>query len=186
MLGVRRPDTLAAGLFSHVLQSVRHEPMICEGESDLDIIVYDLVRALFGSPGQVLGSPQSDRLFQRICCCAKRHFTNPDFGPAEIAAEVGISLRYLQKLFTSRGTTCSQYIQSLRLGHAFMLLARRAEGVGGKSVCEIAWESGYRELSHFYRVFRQRFGQPPGCVGQRRPIFAPEDHNLNGRQQQSS
>jgi AraC-like DNA-binding protein len=35
-----------------------------------------------------------------------------------IAAETGISLRYLQKLFTERGSTCSELIFSLRLDHA--------------------------------------------------------------------
>lgn len=179
--GLRRPETLGARLLSHLLQSLRHEPMTHEGESDVDIIIYDLVRTLFGSPSWVRVSPHSDRLFQRVCRIAKRHFTNPDFGPAEIAAEGGISLRYLQKLFTSRGTTCSAYIQSLRLDHAFMLLARRAEGKRGRSVYEIAWESGYREPSYFHRVFRRRFGHSPGGVaGRTQSIFTAENESLPG------
>ncbi len=163
LFGARRPDTLAARLLSHLLQSLRHEPMTHEGEADVDIIIYDLVRTLFGSPSWVPVSPHSDRLFQRVCRIAKRHFTDQNFGPAEIAAEGGISLRYLQKLFTCRGTTCSEYIQSLRLGHASKLLARRAEGKGCQSVSEIAWRSGYREPSYFHRVFRRRFGHSPAA-----------------------
>ena len=35
----------------------------------------------------------------------------------EVAAKAGISLRYLQKLFTQHGSTCSEFIYSLRLEH---------------------------------------------------------------------
>src|SRR5215831_6856597 len=48
-----------------------------------------------------------------------------DFGPAEAAARTGISLRYLQKPFTERGSTCSEFIYSARLDHAARLFGRR-------------------------------------------------------------
>jgi AraC family transcriptional regulator, positive regulator of tynA and feaB len=112
-------------------------------------------------------SPHSGRLFQRVCHIVERHFTDPTIGPAEIAAEAGISLRYLQKLFTCRGTTCSHYIQSLRLGHAFTLLAGRADVNGVQSISEIAWASGYRDLCYFHRVFRRRFGRSPASLTKR-------------------
>ena len=50
---------------------------------------------------------------------------DPNFGPNEVAAEAGISLRYLQKLFTEHGSTCSEFIYSLRLDQAARLLHRR-------------------------------------------------------------
>jgi hypothetical protein len=37
---------------------------------------------------------------------------DPELSPREIAAEAGISLRYLQKLFTQRGSTCSGLIDA--------------------------------------------------------------------------
>ena len=107
-------------------------------------------------------SPHGDRLFQRVCRTVEKNFTDPRIGPADIAADVGISLRYLQKLFTRRGTTCGQYTQFLRLGHAYTLLAGATEVKGGQSISEIAWASGYRDRSYFHRVFRQRFGRSPG------------------------
>src|SRR5262249_14174921 len=114
--GVRRPDSLMARLLCQVFRSVEHGAEVHIEDDGVDIIVYDLIRALFGSANWMPVSPQSDRLFQRVCRIVNGHFTNPDFGPAEIATEAGISLRYLQKLFTCRGTTCTLYIQSLRLG----------------------------------------------------------------------
>jgi AraC-like DNA-binding protein len=161
--GVRRSDSLVARLLCQVFLSVQHEALLRQDEPEVDIIVYDLVRALFGSANWVPVSPHSDRLFQRVCRIVERHFADSTVGPAEIAAEAGISLRYLQKLFTCRGTTCTLYIQSVRLGHALTLLARRLEIKGGQSISEIAWASGYRDISYFHRVFRQRFGHSPGA-----------------------
>jgi AraC family transcriptional regulator, positive regulator of tynA and feaB len=182
-VGVRRSDCLAARLLLQVFQSARRAPGFQDCEPGVDIIVYDLVRALFELTNRVPVSPHSDRLFQRVCRSVERHFADPNVGPAEIAAEVGISLRYLQKLFTRRGTTCGQHIRSVRLSRAFRLLAGRTEAKGGPSICETAWASGYRDLSHFHRVFRHRFGCSPGaCRGQNK---APR-HERSSRREDSA
>jgi AraC family transcriptional activator of tynA and feaB len=88
---------------------------------------------------------------------------DPDLGPCEVAAEAGISLRYLQKLFTSRGATCSHFIQSLRLDHAAQLVRRRATLKPGQPLSEIAYTCVFRDYTHFARAFRRRFGHPPGA-----------------------
>ncbi|MFM8683622.1 MAG: helix-turn-helix domain-containing protein, partial [Chthoniobacterales bacterium] len=33
---------------------------------------------------------------------------------------------------------------------------------GGHSVAGVAFACGFGDLSHFYRVFKTRFGRPPG------------------------
>ena len=63
-------------------------------------------------PWQSSGSRHADKLFARVRVVIKEGFVDPDFGPAEVAAKTGISLRYLQKLFTGRGSTCSEFIYS--------------------------------------------------------------------------
>jgi AraC family transcriptional activator of tynA and feaB len=82
-------------------------------------------------------------LFARICGIVRDRFADPDLDPSEVAAEGGVSLRYLQKLFTVRGTTCIHYIQSLRLDHAARLLPRAALDVG-QPLSEIAYACGRR------------------------------------------
>jgi AraC family transcriptional regulator, positive regulator of tynA and feaB len=79
-----------------------------------------------------------------------------------VAARAGISLRYLQKLFTQRGSTCSELIYSLRLDHAARLLGRRESLRNGQPLSEIAYACGFRDYTHFTRKFRHRFGHPPG------------------------
>jgi AraC-like DNA-binding protein len=71
-------------------------------------------------------SRHADKLFTGIRGVIMDRFADPDFGPSEVAAEAGISLRYLQKLSTARNSTCSEFIYSLRLDHAARLLQRRA------------------------------------------------------------
>src|ERR1700742_2011434 len=101
-------------------------------------VVYDLLGAVFAPLDPAPSSLHSDRLFKRVCDVIKVRFADPDFGPYEIAAEVGISLRYLQKLFTSRGRTCSGFIQSLRLDQAACSITRRASMKSGQPLSAIA------------------------------------------------
>jgi hypothetical protein len=40
-----------------------------------------------------------DKLFTRICGVVWDRFAEPEFGPCEVAAQAGISLRYLRRRF---------------------------------------------------------------------------------------
>lgn len=132
-------------------------------DSYMQLAAYDLVGALFAPSDQVLLSRHADKLFRRICNIIKARFTDPGFGPCEAAAEAGISLRYLQKLFAAHDSTCSHFIQSVRLDHAAHLLHRRAFLDTNQPISEIAYDSGFVDYGHFARRFRRRFGRPPGA-----------------------
>jgi AraC-like DNA-binding protein len=123
---------------------------------------YDLLGALFAPSDPEDTSVHTDRLFARICDIIKDHFADPDFGPCEVAVEAGISLRYLQKLFTARNSTCSHFISSVRLDHAARLLERRSFLKTIQPISEIAYASGFGDYTNFIRKFRRRFGHTPG------------------------
>ena len=131
-------------------------------DSYMQLAIYDLIGALFAPSDPSPVSRHADRLFARIRDIIKDGFADPDFGPREAAAETGISLRYIQKLFTARGSTCSEFIYSLRLDHAAHLLHRRASLETSQPLTEIAYACGFRDYTHFARRFRHRFGYPPG------------------------
>jgi len=128
----------------------------------MQLAIYDLLGAVFVPLDPAPGSLHSDRLFKRICDVINDRFANPDFGPCEIASEIGISLRYLQKLFTNRGCTCSGFIQSVRLDRAARTIKRRGSTKSGQPLSMIAHACGYRDYTNFARAFRQRFGHAPG------------------------
>jgi AraC-like DNA-binding protein len=127
------------------------------------LALYDLLGALFApsDPGPV--SRHADRLFARIRSVIKDRCADPDFGPADVAAEMGLSLRYVQKLLTARGSTCSELVYSKRLDHAAHLLELRASHGTGQPLNEIAYASGFRNYTHFARRFRHRFGHAPAA-----------------------
>jgi AraC family transcriptional regulator, positive regulator of tynA and feaB len=140
------------------------DPALASDDNFMRLVIYDLLGALFAPPASP-GSRHSDKLFARACSIIKDRFTDPDFSPSEVAAETRISLRYLQKLFTARGSTCSHHISSLRLDHAAHLIERRALLKTGQSLGDIAYASGFCDYTHFARGFRHRFGTAPGSFG---------------------
>ena len=145
-------------------------------DSYMQLAIYDLVGALFAPTEPSSGSRHGDKLFARIRHIIKDGYADPDFGPHEVATEAGISLRYLQKLFTERGSTCSEFIYSLRLDQAARLLHRRGSLGASQPLSEIAYLCGFRDYTHFARKFRRRFGHPPGAYSDL--LGRPSDETL--------
>ena len=159
---VSRQRTRASRLLFDLIRNADMEAASSSADIYMQFAVYDLVGALFAPSDPRSLARGSDKLFQRICGVIKDGFSDPDFGPVEVAAEAGVSLRYVQKLLTERGTTCSEFIYSSRLDHAAHLLHRRALLGTGEPLSEIAYACGFRDYTHFARKFRQRFGYSPG------------------------
>ena len=79
--------------------------------------------------------------------------------PAQVAARHGISLRYLHLLFARAGSSFGADLMSFRIAAGFRMLTDTnfdAVGIG-----EVALRSGFRNASHFARVFRRRYGMTP-------------------------
>jgi AraC family transcriptional regulator, positive regulator of tynA and feaB len=132
-------------------------------EAQMRLVVYDLFAALFTPPGSERVSAYTDKLFARICKMMQARLADPDLTPSAVAAEARISIRYLQKLFSARGTTCGHYIHSLRLDQASRLLHRRSLSGSGEPLGEIAFACGFLDYPHFSRKFRERFGHSPSA-----------------------
>ena len=132
-------------------------------DSYMQLAVYNLLGALFAPLDPPPSSRHAHKLFLRIRDLIKDRVADPDFGPPEAASEAGISLRYLQKLFTQRGYTCTDFINSLRLRHAARLLDRRVLLGTREPISAIAYACGFRDYTHFARKFRRRFGCSPGA-----------------------
>jgi AraC family transcriptional regulator, positive regulator of tynA and feaB len=159
--GARLPARLLLRL---VLDAVdERESAPASAEPYMQLAIYDLLGALFTANAAPSVSAHSDKLFRRACSVIKDGLANPDLRLSDVAAKVGISLRYLHKLFTQRGSTCSEFIYSLRLDHAARLICRRDTLRSGRPLSEIAYACGFLDYTHFARKFRYRFGHPPGA-----------------------
>ena len=158
-----RQSTRASRLLFDLIRDADMEASSSTADIYMQFAVYDLVGALFAPTDPRPVSRAADKLFARICGVIKDGLPDPDFGPAKVASEAGISLRYVHKLFTERSTTCSEFIYSHRLDHAAHLLHRRVLADIGQPLSEIAYACGFRDYAHFARRFQRRFGYSPGA-----------------------
>jgi AraC family transcriptional activator of tynA and feaB len=120
----------------------------------------ELVAAGVGAKQDVDPTVGADR-YGRVRAHILERLSDPDLTPAAIAEANGISLRYLHKLFSSRGQSVSRWILKQRLDRC-----RRAIGSEGRarSVTDIALSWGFNDGSHFSRSFRNEFGASPRSV----------------------
>lgn len=73
------------------------------------------------------------------------------------AARAGLSRRRFTDLFReANNCTFGDFLSELRLAHAARLLK-----TGEHSVTGVMFACGYNDVSHFYRVFRKKYGEPP-------------------------
>jgi AraC-like DNA-binding protein len=94
-----------------------------------------------------------------IMAAIKSRFDNPAFSPRQLASELRLTPRYVQDLLHEAGTSFTERVLELRLQKARSMLAdRRCDRL---RVSEIAYASGFNEVSYFNRCFRRRFGATP-------------------------
>jgi AraC-like DNA-binding protein len=134
-------------------------------------VVLDLIglayRPLCQNPGAAGAQAQ---WLSRARALIDERICDPELGVAQVAAELGVSPRYLQMLFARAATTPTGYILDRRL----RLAADRLRGPGGPCVTEVALAVGFNDLTHFGRAFRRRFGVTPRDYRDgRRPARAP-------------
>jgi AraC-like DNA-binding protein len=83
----------------------------------------------------------------------------PGLDPAGVAAQLGLSVRYLHRLLEPTGRSFAQHLLERRLERAATML--RDPGCGHFRIAEIASSAGFSDISHFNRSFRHAFGDTP-------------------------
>lgn len=85
--------------------------------------------------------------------------SDPDLSPSGVAEHLGISLRYLQKLFEDAGENANSYIRRRRLERSHQDLADPL--YADLSIAEISYRWGFNDSAYFSRAFRERYGLSP-------------------------
>ena len=117
-----------------------------------------------GSLGALADSPKAtgaaaDALTWRARELIGRQLDDTALTPTRLAGQMHVSLRRLQEVFQRQGTTLSDCIWDARLEFARGLLAVAAPRQ--ESVSTIAMRSGFSDVAHFCRRFKQHYGMPP-------------------------
>jgi AraC-like DNA-binding protein len=101
-------------------------------------------------------------LRRRIVDFIDAHLGDQTLSPKKIAANSRISQSYLYSLFNDDETTVGQFVLNKRLQRAYEILV--ADPKGHRTVSEIAYEVGFKNVSHFSRCFSRRFKIAPRDV----------------------
>lgn len=100
--------------------------------------------------------------FRRVTSVIDTRLADPELGLRDIAGEVGLSSRYVQRLFELHGDGFTRYIRQRRLERSraeLLDLSRSAI-----SIAQIAHSWGFTSASHFSRSFRDAFGISPRAL----------------------
>jgi AraC-like DNA-binding protein len=87
---------------------------------------------------------------------------NEGLSVVDVARRLGVTPRYLQKLFESEATSFTEYVTRQRLARTYRML--RDPRFLHRTVVAIAFEVGFGNLSHFNRLFRRHYGTTPSDV----------------------
>ncbi|MFF5497429.1 helix-turn-helix domain-containing protein [Streptomyces aquilus] len=100
-----------------------------------------------------------DAMLDRVKATIDARLAEPELSPGVLAAEHGISLRYLHKLFQERGTTVGGWIRRRRLEACRAELARPS--AADRTIAAVAARWGFASPAHFSHAFRKAYGVSP-------------------------
>jgi AraC-like DNA-binding protein len=132
-------------------------------EQHIGAYLIDLIALSLGASGDSAEFARMRGLraarLQEIVKEIRQGFSHPDFSPHVAGRKLGVSQRYLQELLQETGASFTERVLELRLQKARALLAG---GIGDRlKVSDIAYASGFANVSYFNQCFRRRFGASP-------------------------
>ena len=125
--------------------------------------VHDLVALALGATREAADVANSRGVGAARLRAAKTHIieniNRRDISIGSVALRLGVTPRYLQRLFESDGTTFSAFLLGRRLARAHRMLSE-PQSVQ-RQVSAIAYDAGFGDLSYFNRCFRRLYGATP-------------------------
>ncbi|MGY4318766.1 helix-turn-helix domain-containing protein [Bradyrhizobium sp. JR3.5] len=79
--------------------------------------------------------------------------TNPELGAPALATKFRCSERYVHRLFASTGRSVGEHVNEQRIAACTRALLDRTSA--HKTIAEIAFAAGFRDISHFNRLFKR-------------------------------
>jgi AraC-like DNA-binding protein len=123
-----------------------------------------LLSGAIGSARAAEPFPKNIELYhrERIRAAARGRLFEPDLSVASIAAEVRLSTSYVHRLFSNEPKSLSAWIWEQRLEAAYRAVVA-ADGQQ-RSITDIAYSTGFKDLAHFSRMFKAAFGASPRAL----------------------
>ena len=130
----------------------------------------ELRQLLFQATRQAFASDGPDDVAPKERCAGRlelarllvdRHLTEECLTPQWLARRLGVSLRTLQEDFSTLGATATSFIRDRRLRLARDRLTEFQRGRDSSTIADIAFSSGFNDISYFNRCFKKAFDCSP-------------------------
>lgn len=146
---------------SHQLNDVTRMQLI---QMCLDLVVLSF-RSFDDAPMRsAYGNGNVSVLLARVKAHVRSVLCDPELTPSMVADSMGLSKRYLHKLFSDSGTTFGAWVRDERLMRARTLLADPRFNY--LSIKEIAFQQGFNDIPNFSRQFKAQYQQTPSELRQ--------------------
>ncbi|MGR8949354.1 MAG: helix-turn-helix domain-containing protein [Gammaproteobacteria bacterium] len=99
-----------------------------------------------------------DFLLDEIKNYIECYITDESLSPKTVATAFEISTRYAHKLFERSDCTLGEWILNRRLERSATDLASNEQ-----AVTDVAYKWGFKDLGHYSRTFKKRFGETPSA-----------------------
>jgi len=119
--------------------------------------IVDLLASICDLERDTLPETQVSAPLERVMRFARAHLDDPELAPEGLAAAGAISIRTLNRLFGTIGTTPMRWVWSQRLEASRVSLSQGEV----RSVTDAAFAHGFSELGQFSRSFKRTFGISP-------------------------
>lgn len=136
-LSSQTPSDIAPLVGRHVVELISHAPEVLDG-------------ALKRVEAPVFLMMMMDHL--------DRHSADPDLSAATLARKFHCSERYVHKLFAGTGRSVGEHVNQKRIA---VCTRELLDNPRHRKVAEIALANGFRDISHFNRLFKRINGKAP-------------------------
>ena len=119
---------------------------------------------LIAHASEVLAERPSERvnppvLLSMMLDYIDRHSDDPDLGAATLAVKFRCSERYVHRLFSTTDRSVGEHVNDKRILDCTRKLLDH--DCRNKTIAEIAFTAGFRDISHFNRLFKRSNGTAP-------------------------
>jgi AraC-like DNA-binding protein len=143
----------------HTLHALNDGDLTATASARLGMHASGLLAIALTPPPEPAEPRPNARLLDAALDDIAEHLTENGLSPAATATRLGISVRLLHQLFGDHERSFGGEVRWQRLEQAYRDLtdpARRA-----LRIADIAAAAGFVVVTHFHRVFRQRYGRTP-------------------------
>lgn len=150
-----------------IRQQIQHftlgwDPSAAVGKASADLLL-GMVQLAFCRAedfSKELDAEEPEKRLAVVLQVIDSNLTSEVLSLAWLAREVGMSTRQIQRLFKAEQTSFAREVRDRRLNLAASHLRRHQQARPAR-ISEVAYDSGFRDLSNFNRGFKSRFGMTP-------------------------